>query len=363
MKILFFIESLRPGGKERRLVELLTGLKQYRDIQYELVLTRSKIHYKKINKLNIPIHIIERKTFQKDPRLFFQFYKIAKKIKPDIIHVWGNLAAIYAIPTKLLLKTPMLNNQIGDAPSMLPKRVLSYRLTFPFSDLILSNSKAGILAYNPPKEKSIVIYNGFDLERLKNIEDEGKIRNKFNIGTSLIVGMVASFSKLKDYQTYIKAAIIVLQNNKNVTFLCVGSGNQSDYKKMVPDKFKQNILFLEAQEDVLSVMNICNIGVLSTYTEGISNAIMEFMALGKPVIATDGGGTKELISNGNTGYLVNRESEAELADKIVKLLSNEKLRNRMGKNGRKRIKEKFGIDSMINSFVKIYNQYYLTKSH
>lgn len=357
MKILFFIESLRSGGKERRLVELLFGLREYPEIECELVLTRSQIHYKEIHKLNIPIHIIERKNFQKDPRLFSMFFKITKKLKPDIIHVWGNLAAIYAIPTKIFLRIPMINNQIADAPSVLPNRILSYKLTFPFSDVLISNSKAGLLAYKPPKEKSIVIYNGFDFSRLNNLKDTKEIREKFNISSNFIVGMVANFSVRKDYRSYINAALIVLQKIEDVTFLCVGSGDKSDYMKIVPEKFKEKILFIEAQEDVLSLMNVCDIGVLATYTEGISNAIMEFMALAKPVVATDGGGTKELISDKITGYLVSRESEIELAEKIEKLLNDKKLCDDMGQNGKIRIYEKFGIDSMINNFIKVYLNY------
>lgn len=358
MKILFFIESLRSGGKERRLIELLTGLQKYKGIHCELVLTRSQVHYKEIYNLKIPIHVIERKKVQKDPRLFFQFFNITKKIKPDLIHVWGNLAAIYAIPTKLFLRIPMINNQIADAPLKLPERILSYKLTFPFSDLIIANSKAGLLVYKPPKEKSMVIYNGFDFNRLNNIKDVEELRKKFNISSSFVVGMVANFSVRKDYKSYINAALNILQSIEDVTFLCVGSGDNSDYIKMVPEKFKENILFIEAQEDVLSLMNICDVGVLSTYTEGISNSIMEFMALGKPVVATDGGGTKELLSDGITGYLVPRKSVKELTEKIIKLLNNRALRNEMGKNGLVRIHEEFGINSMILAFIKVYKDYH-----
>lgn len=97
MRILFIIESLHPGGKERRLVELLKGLSEFEDISMELALTRSDIHYTNIFNLNVKIHYIERKYLKKDPRLFFEFYKIACKFKPNIIHLGGNMAAVYAI--------------------------------------------------------------------------------------------------------------------------------------------------------------------------------------------------------------------------------------------------------------------------
>lgn len=199
MKILFFIESLRSGGKERRLVELIKGLQNYHYIERELVLTRKDIHYKDIFDTGIKIHYIVRKYIKKDPRLFFKFFKIANKYKPDIIHVWGNMVAIYAIPAKILLKKPMINNQITDAPDKVNGGLLSHQVSFPFSNILVANSKAGLKSYNAPLNKSRVIYNGFDFARIENLEDKKITRAKFEIKTNNVVDMVASFSNLKDY--------------------------------------------------------------------------------------------------------------------------------------------------------------------
>jgi len=110
MRILFYIESLRSGGKERRLLELIKGLSKNKNIDMALVLTREDIHYTDVFDTGIKIYYTIRKGLKKDPRLFFKFYKIAKKVKPDIIHVWGNMVAVYAIPTKVLLRIKMVNN-------------------------------------------------------------------------------------------------------------------------------------------------------------------------------------------------------------------------------------------------------------
>ena len=115
MRILFFTENLRAGGKERRIVELLKYLKANGRFEVELVITRNIIHYEEIHSLGIPIHLIERKWLKKDPRLFYMFYRVAKKFQPDIIHVWGHMVAVYAVPTKILLNVPMINNEIADA--------------------------------------------------------------------------------------------------------------------------------------------------------------------------------------------------------------------------------------------------------
>ncbi len=354
MKILFFIESLHSGGKERRLVELIKGLSLDETISMEIVLTKKGIHYKDIFDVDVKIHYALRKYLKKDPVIFSKFYKIARKFKPDIIHVWGNLAAIYAIPTKVILNLPIVNNQVADAPLKVSNTILSHKLTFYFSDKIIANSYAGLKAYNAPNIKSQVIYNGFDFNRLTDLKEKADVREKFNIKTTLVVGMVASFSNKKDYLSYILAANKIIESNKDVTFLCIGAGDDLKYKQLTQDKEK--ILFLGKQDNVESIMNICNIGVLSTYTEGISNALLEFLALEKPVVTTFGGGNNELVANGENGYLVNQESPDELASKINLLLDSQSLRETFGRSGKKRIEEQFSIQNMVKSFKDIYTE-------
>jgi len=354
LKILFYIESLRSGGKERRLVELIKGLKKYPNIEMELVLTKEEIHYTDIFDTGIKIHYTIRKGLKKDPRLFWKFYKIAREFRPDIIHVWGNMVAVYAIPTKLILKIPMVNNQITDAPLKVSKGLLGHRLTFLFTDNIIANSFAGIKVYNAPDNKSFVIYNGFDFDRISRLENKGVIKKRIKISTPFIVGMVASFSELKDYKTYLQSANVILENRNDITFLCIGSGDDSDYRKMITEKKKDKVLFLGRQEDVLSIMNICDVGVLTSYTEGISNSLMEFMALGKPVIYTGAGGTGELIQQGETGFLINTQNVRGLISKILFFIKHSESKIEIGNHARRVIKNKFGIDKMIESF---YNRY------
>ena len=354
MKIVYFIASLTEGGMERRLVELLKGLSKLKGFEFKLVLAKNVIYYKEIFDLDIDIDVIERKYVKKDPSLFFKFFGICKKYNPDIIHVWGTMAAVYAIPAKVILKIPMINNQITAAPSKVNKGLLSHKITFPFSDLIISNSMAGILAYNAPFKKSCVIYNGFDFKRLENLVPENEIRNIFDIKTQYVTGMVATISDIKNYTTYIQCAQIVLEKRKDVTFLCIGSGNYDKYKKIILPKNKDKIKFLGGQSKIESIINIFDIGVLCTYTEGISNSIIEYMALEKPIIATDGGGTKELVIDNLCGFLVPKQRPDIVAEKIEYILQNPEKAKMMGKCGKQIIKHKFPINKMINSFADKY---------
>lgn len=362
MKILFFIESLRAGGKERRLVELIKRLSDNPSIQMEIVLIKNKLHYNEIYKSNIKIHFTPRNHFKKDPGVFYKFYKIAKTFKPDIIHVWSNLAALYAVPTSYFLKIPMLNNQIGDVPLNRSRSILNEKLTFPFSKKIVSNSFAGLEAYGAPQNKSCVIYNGFDFNRIKNLDSKDIVIQKLKIKSKFIVGMVATFSHLKDYATYIISANEILKIRNDVTFLCIGAGDFSIYEKMVDSTNRDHILFFREQEHIESIMNICDIGVLSTYTEGISNALIEFLALGKPVITTYGGGNIELVKHGITGFLINQKSPNELAERILYLLNNDQVRHDMGSAGIQSIIKDFSIEEMVSKFEQLYDHLLLNEN-
>ncbi|MCF6296596.1 MAG: glycosyltransferase [Flavobacteriaceae bacterium] len=97
-------------------------------------------------------------------------------------------------------------------------------------------------------------------------------------------------------------------------------------------------------------------GILATFTEGISNAIIEYMVFEKPVIASDGGGTNELVIDGNNGFLVEQQNIEQLVEKIEYLLENPKIASEMGKKGRIRIEKHFSIDTMIKQTVKLYEK-------
>jgi len=353
MKILYIIDSLYRGGKERRLIQLLKKIDEKKNISKKLVILTHFVQYKQIHELNCELIILKRKI-KKDPQILYSLYKICKKWRPDIIHAWGSMPAVYSAPIAKFLNIKLINAMIADAPYKLNlKKYIRAKLTFPFSDLIQSNSKAGLEAYSVNK-KGNIIYNGFDFERIKNLSDPEIVKIHFNINTKYVVGMVGRFHPHKDYDTMLQSARIIIKKRDDVSFLLVGAGvSLEHYKK----RFTENkIIFSGQQTDVESIINIFDIGILSTYTEGISNAILEYMALGKPVIATEGGGTQEIVINNETGFLIPQRNPKILVKKINYLLNNTYIRKEMGKKSKERIINHFNISKMIKEHIKIYNK-------
>jgi len=365
MKILLAVDSLARGGMERRLIELIKGLKRYPEIKLSLVVFSETIAYPEIHDLDIPITILIRVP-KKNPMVFVRFYKLCKNWGPDLIHCWGTMSSIWAIPTSKILRIKLINGSIVDAPerlSFFDKRLFRARLTYPFSSFIVSNSKAGIKAYKVPKHKAICIYNGFDINRISNLKKRSEVKQELKVQTPKVVGMIGSFSERKDFETFIQAGIRILEKRNDVTFLAVGEGPELDnHIQMVPPKYTSNFIFPGIRTDVESVINIFDIGVLATnshvHGEGISNVILEYMALEKPVVATKGGGTPEIIEHSITGLLVPPHSVMDMANEIHFLLENVEIASSMGRKGRQSVAEKFGLSAMTKAYIDLYQRNY-----
>jgi len=173
--------------------------------------------------------------------------------------------------------------------------------------------------------------------------------------------MVARFRSHKDYTTYFEVAGHILDQRDDVTFLAVGEGEtREQYMNSVTEKYRDRIIFTGEQQLIESLIKIFDIGVLLTnfkvHGEGISNVVMEYMALGKPVIATISGGTGEIIRDLETGYLIETNDKQEIIQKILYLLDHPEARKAMGEKGEQRIASHFSIEKMVANYIDIYSR-------
>jgi glycosyltransferase involved in cell wall biosynthesis len=173
--------------------------------------------------------------------------------------------------------------------------------------------------------------------------------------------MVANFTPRKDYATFVEMACRICRLRDDVTFLAAGTGETlRRVRDSVPPEHSLRIKFLGQRKDVESIANLFTVGVLATnsrlHGEGISNAITECMALGKPIVATNDGGTPELVLEGQTGFLVPSHDAGNLTDRVLKLLDNAELANHFGIEGRRRVATAFSLDAMCNAYRCLYRR-------
>ncbi|MFW9949789.1 MAG: glycosyltransferase [Candidatus Thorarchaeota archaeon] len=360
MKILFFIETLRSGGKERRLLELIKFLLHFPQYEILLVLTDNVIHYNYVYDFGIDLRIINRKRIKKDPLVFIKFYKLCTEFNPDIIHTWGSMLAFYSIPAIILKNIPHVNSHITNVPNDLRKFGFQNTITklgFSFSRIILSNSNAGLVKYGVSGEKCKVIYNGVDLKRFTNFETKEITKARFDIRTPYTIIMAASYTPNKNYSKFIDLAEFFSNKRDDITFLGLGDKeiNVAEFERIRERAIKLNNVRLYGKIiDVESVINACDIGVLFAFSEGLSNSIIEYMACGKPVIADDSGGTKEILVNKELGFLITNETTEEIACIINDLLDNEAKRDTIGENAKHHIEKYFSIERIGNAFRELY---------
>ncbi|OQP51698.1 glycosyltransferase [Niastella populi] len=363
-RILFFIGSFKGGGKERRLVELLSYLSRKDNYEIMVVVTDPIIDFPAFHNLRVLYKIIPKKWKRNDLTIFFKFYKLCRQFKPHLIHTWGRIQSFYALPAVIGQHIPLLNGQITSAPPNAGRwsvNKLIDLINFKFSTVILSNSRAGIDAYKPPLQKIKIIYNGISLNRFENLPAPDQVRSKYGISTPFAVVMVATFSTNKDYKTFFNVAEKITTVRNDITFIAVGDSCRD---RNVFEPFRElvernpRIILTGRITDVEAVVNSCTVGVLfsniAKHGEGISNSIIEYMSLARPVMANDAGGTREIVHHNVNGYLVTHQTENEIAGLITGLIDNPEKCSAFGKAGRKIIEEEFVIEKMGKAFEQTY---------
>ena len=220
-----------------------------------------------------------------------------------------------------------------------------------------NTSNAGVRAYAPPPAKTRVISSGFDLARVGVAHDAQWLRRTYGIEQRFIVGMVATFSHFKDHPTFIRAAELVLARRDDVAFVMVGGGpTMPACGALIAPPLAARIRILgRVDAPIEAVVTGFDIGALATFTEGMSNSIVEYMMLAKPVVATDGGGNSDLVKEGVTGCLVPARDPQAFADRLLRLLANDALRRCMGEAGRALIEREFKMERVVDQYRALYD--------
>ena len=364
MRVSFIIESFRRGGKERRCLQLIQGLNKagFRDIQ--VIFVNNNIEYPEIYDTDADIKIIGRK----DKGLsHIQTYKAIKKsiceFKPDIVQAWGELSMMYVSLIRLTYKFKYICSNVADCNrlSTFSTRNIICRFSYCLADSVVGNSKAGLRAYNAPKSKAKCIYNGFNESRFALAEnaDYKALKADLKIDTEYLVAMFARVDYYKDPDAFIALANRVLETRDDVTFLVVGKGLYYDKYKDINGP-KNRLRFIGFRSDVEPLMAMTNVSILFSnykfHQEGVSNSIMESMAFGTPVIATNGGGSPEIIEDGVNGFLVNENNIEDSSRILCRLLDDPSELKHISKNAKSTIQDRFLLSTMVANYLELYRK-------
>jgi glycosyltransferase involved in cell wall biosynthesis len=353
LKALICIDALGIGGKERQAVELVKGLRMLAtSVEFRVVCFDADDFYlSDLTNAGIAVDFIPR-AVRWDLAVGRKLWRIVSAFQPDIIHTNGLVSTFYALPSAKAKRIPLINGSIRNAFSSGGARWELERLLLLASDFRVANSRAGLRSRRLPEtdQRNVVIHNGFDFLRIANVPTAGS--GDVDAGKKK-VGMVAEFNRYKDYATFVDAARILSARRQDVAFLTVGDGETAAACRFAA-KDLATVRFLGKRKDVEAIVATFDIGVLCTFVEGLSNSIMEYMAARKPVVATDGGGTCELVVDGETGCLVPARDAGALAAAIEALVDDSERCRRMGLAGHAKLVREFSLERMVERTATLY---------
>ena len=353
-RVLIVADALWNGGTERQLTLLASSLPEPWSAS---VLAMEDGPYRPVlEKLGVEVRLTPRRS-RYDVTAAVRMWRAAAEIRPDVVHSWGWMSTLAMVPFCRARRIPLLNNtiQFGCLP---PGRIGGFRLAMSLSDAIVANSRAGLAAFGLPEGgRNRVVYNGFDATRLESVTPAVDAPAPH---ADTVAIMAARMFPEKDWHLLLDAAR-VLAAEGGWRFIALGDGPSRDgLMREAADLIRAGVVaFPPSVLEAMPSIARADVGVLLTdpaanAAEGISNAIMEYMACGLPVVCTASGGNPELVEDGVTGSLVAPKDVGAVVSALRALRSDPGRAHEMGEEGRRRLDRRFAVDTMAAGFVEIY---------
>lgn len=289
------------------------------------------------------------------------FIKIIKSEKIDILHL-NTLTPFckYAGIAGVLLRIPVVWF-VRENPMISRSKRLRFWLKMLSSKIIFvdRDTKEKLLPEN--RSDVEVIYNGVDTETFKPFKSTF-LFEKFNIAsTKKLIGYIGLITKRKGLDYLIKALPLIKERNENFKVIIIGGHKTTEeayfleIKNLIKKlKLESEVYFTGELTDIEFPLNSLDIIVLPSLEERCSRTLLESLATAKAVVATKVGGTPEIIDDGINGILVEAENEKQIADAVLRLLSNNELRDMMGKNARLKAEKFFDIRENMKRIRELY---------
>ena len=297
-------------------------------------------------------------------RDFLKLYRLVRDARPTIVHGFLFWAYILGAYVAWLARVPVFvssRRSLGYHKARLDYRAIEW-LANRCTRLVIANSEA--VRQDTLRQEGLspdmvrVIHNGLDLARFNGPRPEPlRIGLGLASGTPL-VAVVSNFIHYKGHATFLDAWPRVVERHSDTVALLVGDGpTRGEYAARVDTMgLSESIRFLGTRTDIPSVLASIDALVHPSDEEGFSNAIIEAMAAGRPVVACEVGGNAEAIVENETGYLVPPRDPSALAAALIRLLDDAQRARALGTAGRARVEERFTEDRMIARYVAVYEE-------
>lgn len=299
--------------------------------------------------------------------------KLIKSQKISLIHSHTPFAgSILTCIAGKMAGIPVINHaHVRDSLSHNPvvrtyQRLMNWWISRTCCDAIISVSeevKKEAIAELCDNNKFHVVYNGTPLNTLENIQVDS-VRKELNIPDKVsVVVHVGRLCETKGQHLLIHAASHLCKQGSEIIYLIIGedlaqNGTYRQYLKDMTKEFKVDdcVWFLGQRSDIPQLLAVADLLVLPSSAEGFPLVILEAMAAGKPVVATNVGGVSEIVRHQETGLLIPAEDISSLAEAIFEMVQNPESAREMGRKGLKVVTENFSVEKMRNEIFDIYDR-------
>lgn len=357
--------TLCPGGAERLAIELSRRLAD-RFGMAVICLEEPGALAQTLNASGIDVIAIRRRQGFR-PWLARTIAELTRTHGIDVLHcqqyspyVYGSLARLLR-PSLRVIYTE--HGRLGDGPPSLKRRAINPLIApLPHGIYAVSHDlRRHMLTEGFPPSRVGVITNGIDVGDRPGEMERRRARAELRIPSdALVFGTAARLDPVKDLSTLIDAFAKVRWELNGARLLILGDGPERDelVRRARTQRVSESVLFAGYRADVRALLPGCDVYVNSSVSEGISLTILEAMAAELPVIATNVGGTPEVVSDGENGVLVPARDSDALARAMVALARDDSRRRRLAANGRTIVESRFTLDRMIDDYARTYCRAY-----
>lgn len=368
-RVLELIGSFHQGGSERQAVQLVKLLRDEGSFDVFLgCLDGAGVLREEVELLGLDeIPEFKLSSFY-DANFLRQVRRCARFIKEnkiEIVHTHDFYTNIFGMTAALAARVPLRIASKRETLSKTKKQFFLERQAFKFAHKITVNAAAVKIFLenkNVPAEKIVTIHNGLDLERLQpKTTDRTEICREIGLPDDENIKFVTLVANLhhavKNQPMFLRAAQRVLREFPDAHFVLAGEGELKESLENLAKELQifANTHFIGRYLKIAELLYISEIGVLSSDSEGFSNSILEYMAAGKPVVATDVGGAGEVIIENETGFLVAANDDKTMAGRLLTLLQNSEKGKNFGAKGHKIIEENFSTAAQLSKVLELYN--------
>ena len=306
---------------------------------------------------------VARRRWHYDPLPFLRMWSLAARWRPHLVHSWGYMTTLAGSPCFRALGIPYVDATIRTGDLDLYRG--SRRTTgMDHATLVAANTRCGLEAAGIAPERARVVPNGFDFSRIPVASSAAApaAATTDRPDPPFTVVMTGRMDGSKDYPSLFAAARLLAAavGTGKMRFVALGNGpDKSALEIEARDLVEAGVLEFGYTTDVMTELLAADCGVLMTMPpkiEGCSNSILEYMACGLPVVASRGGGTDELVADGETGFLVAPCDPRDLAARLRWVYDNREAAWQMGARGAALVRERHSLETMIRATEDLYTE-------